>query len=97
MSTSPTVQHDPDAHKFFIAADDGESRLSYRPVGDDKLDFRSTFTSPSLRGHGLAGQVVAAGLDHAREHGLKVIPTCPFVGAFVDQHPKYADLLIESA
>lgn len=94
---SPTVQHDPDARKFFIAADGGESRLSYRPAGDGKLDFVSTFTSPELRGRGLAGRVVAAGLDYAREQGLQVIPSCPFVGSYVDDNPRYADLVVEQA
>lgn len=91
---NPTVHHDPSAQKFSITTEDGESYLSYRPAGDDTLDFRSTFTSPSLRGRGLAGQVVAAGLEHAREKGLKVIPSCPFVGSYVDEHPQYADLLV---
>jgi len=89
----PDVQHDPEARKFFVAVDGGESRLSYRPAGDGELDFHSTFTSPELRGRGLAAAVVARGFDYARENGFKVIPSCPYVAAFVDRQPQYADLV----
>jgi predicted GNAT family acetyltransferase len=92
MSTSATVQHDTEARKFFVRQDGGESFVSYVRVDDSTLDFRHTVTEPALRGRGLAAAVVTAGLDYAREHGMKVIPTCSYVAAFLDSHPEYADL-----
>jgi predicted GNAT family acetyltransferase len=32
-------------------------------------------------------------LDQVRAEGLKVIAQCPFVKAYTDKHPDYADLL----
>jgi hypothetical protein len=92
MTDTPTVHHDTEQHKFYVQQDGGEARVSYRQVNEQTLDFRSTFTSPTLRGRGLAAEVVTAGLDYARQHDLKVIPTCSYVAAFLDAHPEYADL-----
>ena len=65
-----------------------EARLSYRREGD-VLDFYSTWTPPALRGKGLAAEVVKAGFDFAREEGLSVRPTCPYVDTFLRRHPRY--------
>ena len=44
------------------------------------------------RGHGTA--LVRGTLDDLRARGVTtVVPTCWFVGAFIDRHPEYADLV----
>jgi len=43
--------------------------------------------------HGLGTEIVRGALDDMRERGLKVVPVCPFVAAFIRRHPEYADLL----
>nr|MDQ2879460.1 N-acetyltransferase [Pseudomonadota bacterium] len=32
-------------------------------------------------------------LDSARDRGLKVVPQCPFVAAYIAKHPEYRGLL----
>jgi predicted GNAT family acetyltransferase len=34
-------------------------------------------------------------LDHAREHGLRVVPTCGFVGTVIAENPEYQDLVVQ--
>ena len=43
--------------------------------------------------HGLGTEIVRGALDDIRARGLKVVPVCPFVGAFIRRHPEYADLV----
>jgi predicted GNAT family acetyltransferase len=31
-------------------------------------------------------------LDYARENKLRVMPLCPFIKAYIDRHPEYADI-----
>jgi uncharacterized protein len=45
------------------------------------------------RGRGLASQLVAGALENVRARGLKVVPRCPFVRAYIARHPEYRDLL----
>jgi uncharacterized protein len=51
-----------------------------------------TEIDPSFEGHGLGSQFVAALLDDIRRQEAKVLPVCPFVRAFLQRHPEYADL-----
>ncbi len=47
----------------------------------------------ALEGRGLASQLVAAAVAHAREQGLKVKPVCSYVAVWMRRHPEAADLL----
>ena len=52
-----------------------------------------TETPPQARGQGLASQLTAGALQIARARGLKVIPRCAFVRAYIAKHPEFRDLL----
>ena len=47
-------------------------------------------------GVALASDLVRATLDTAREQGVKVIPTCPYVSWWIDQHDGYEDLVAKA-
>lgn len=46
-----------------------------------------------LEGQGIGSELVRATLEAARAEGLKVVPRCSFVAAFMRRHPEYRDLL----
>lgn len=54
--------------------------------------FTHTEVDPSLEGEGVGGALVQAALDHVRTLGLRVLPICPFVQAWMVRHPQYGDL-----
>ena len=45
------------------------------------------------RGMGIAGHLVQASLDSARERGLAVLPYCPYVRSWIGEHLEYAKLV----
>lgn len=45
-----------------------------------------------INGRGIGSQLVRGALDLVRAEGAKVVPMCPFVGAYITKHPEYADL-----
>jgi predicted GNAT family acetyltransferase len=47
----------------------------------------------AFEGKGVGGQLARAALAYAREHELKVIPTCPFIAAYITKHPEHHDLV----
>lgn len=57
--------------------------------------FTHTVVDPAYGGRGLASTLIRAALDGTRAEGLLVRPLCPFVRAFIEGHPDYADLLAE--
>jgi len=50
-----------------------------------------------LEGRGVGSKLIRAALDSARDRGLKVIPICPFVKAFIVRHPEYQALVEHAA
>lgn len=52
-----------------------------------------TEVDPEAEGHGLGTVLVQGALDDLRNRGLKVVPVCPFVAAFIGHHPEYGDLV----
>jgi hypothetical protein len=65
---------------------------SYLERGDVVV-LPHTETLPAFGGQGLAGKVVAFGLDDIRQQGRQVDPACPFVADYIDKNPRYQDLL----
>src|SRR5690349_4893330 len=80
------------AHRFELRVGEEAAFLSYRRSGTT-INLVHTEVPDSLRGRGLGDQLARAALEHAREHGLTVIPTCPFVKAYLRKHPEYASLV----
>jgi predicted GNAT family acetyltransferase len=66
--------------------------LNYRLAGH-VLTLTHTETPVAARGRGLASRLVEAVLRQARERGLKIVPRCAFVGAYLDKHPEFRDLV----
>lgn len=59
---------------------------------DGTVVFTHTEVPPQFGGRGIAGQLVRASLDDARERGLKVVPECAYYANWIVKHPEYADL-----
>jgi predicted GNAT family acetyltransferase len=87
------VRHEPEQQRFTIALGESLAILEYRRVGATTLDYRHTFVPDAFRGRGIASEMAGAALRYARDAGLKVIPSCPFVAAYVARHPEFAPLV----
>ena len=68
------------------------SIAEYQLTGNTVV-FTHTETVEELRGQGRAGQLIEFALDDVRLVGRHVIPQCPFVRDFINDHPQYRDLL----
>ncbi len=95
MSNVPEVSDNPSASRFEILTDQGAAILTYRYRGAD-LDLVHTEVPPALEGRGYASALATAALTAARREGKKVIPSCPYVRAYLARHPEYADLVAHS-
>lgn len=87
------VEHDEEGGRFFVRVDDDEAELAYARVGPKLIDLQHTYVPASARGHGLAEALAAAAFDYAKEHGYRVIPTCPFVRRWLAHHREQAKLV----
>jgi predicted GNAT family acetyltransferase len=97
MSAKPLpIRHDAAAMRFEAVVDGRTSFLTYSEARAGELDFQHTFVPAELRGRGIASRIVEHALGYARARGLKVLPTCSFVAAFMRRHPGWQDLAVES-
>jgi uncharacterized protein len=72
---------------------DGETAVAAYQLEGDTIVFTHTRVPPAIEGQGVGSRLIRGALDAARDEGLKVVPQCPFVAAYIDKHPEYRDLL----
>jgi hypothetical protein len=84
------LEHDAVAHRFTLSSAASAAVLDYREHDAGTLEYYHTFVPPAMRGRGVASRLVAYGLRYALERHLTVIPTCPFVAAFIRKNSEYA-------
>ena len=81
------------ASDYEITVDGEHAGLAAFVERDGTVVFTHTKIEEAFGGKGLGGELVRAALDDVRAHGLKAVPECPFVKAWIDKHPDYADLV----
>ena len=86
------VVDNPDAGRFELT-EDGETAVADYMRDGDTITFTHTIVPPALEGQGVGSRLVKAALDDARAKGLRVVPQCSFVAAYIDRHPEYRDLV----
>lgn len=88
------VRDDPGRHRYVITEDGSEVGFVTYRIADGVLDLVHTEVDPDHGGRGLAARLIAWTLDDARRRGLGVLPHCPYVRRFIDDHPdRYLDLV----
>jgi uncharacterized protein len=89
---TPNVTHNPAAGRFEARTEHGVALLKYAVRGE-VLDLMHTTVPQEAEGQGVGAALAKTALDHARRERMHVIPSCPFVAAFVKRHKEYADLV----
>jgi uncharacterized protein len=77
-----------------------ELRLGDRVIGfaayrrrNDRIVFIHTEVDESYEGRGLGNRLANAALEDVRGKGLVVVPLCPFIARYIEEHPEYHELL----
>ena len=78
-------------HRYELHVDGSTAFVSYRR-GSGEITFVHTEVPDALGGRGIGSRLARHVLDAARRDGLKVVPLCPFIAAFMERHPEYDDL-----
>ena len=84
------VRHNEAQSRYELDTEHGIAIAVYSVRGDQAV-FTHTEVPREDVGRGIATQLVRAALDDTRRRGLKIVPACSFVVAFVRRHPEYDD------
>ena len=90
-ATTPVPVHEPESERFSIT-EDGQLAVVEYAIAGQVMTVHHTRVPEAIGGRGIAGILVRVALDHARNHGLKVRPTCSYADAWMRRHPEYEDL-----
>jgi uncharacterized protein len=80
-------------NRFEMDAGNDVAIVNYR-LAPGVLTLTHTEVPQELEGQGLGSTIVRGVLQIARARGLKVVPACGFVSAFIRKNPAYQDLLV---
>jgi uncharacterized protein len=85
---SDTIRDNAALGRFELDVEGEVAFASYRKA-DGQLIIFHTEVPIGLRGRGIGSRLVRG----ARGRGLKVVPQCSFVAAFIGNNPDYRDVL----
>ena len=85
-----SVTHNAVRNRYEMPTEHGLAIAEYRQQGD-RLIFTHTEVPPEDEGKGLAAKVVRAALEDTHRRGLKIVPACSYVVAYVRRHPEFDD------
>ena len=83
--------------RFELRKGDATAVAAYERKGDDLIVFTHTVVPDAFRGQGVGGCLIEGALASVRREGLRVVPQCSFVAAYVASHPADRDLLAPPA
>lgn len=63
------------------------------PISDGVANINRTFVDDSLRGQGVASQLLTAAVEQIRAASQKVYPSCSYAIKWFSVHPEHSDLL----
>ena len=86
------VRHNTRASRFEATVEGLLCRADYQLLGD-VLRLHHTEVPASLRGRGVAGELVRSAFAWAEANQLKVEPACSYVRGYVERHPEVRTLL----
>jgi predicted GNAT family acetyltransferase len=87
-----TVHHAPERQRFEVDVGGDVAHLDYSRR-DGRIALNHTEVPDAFEGRGVGSRLARAALEHARAEGLRVLVLCPFVRAWLERHPEYADLV----
>ena len=89
---SGSVVDNQEKSRFELEVTGGQAIADYRIEGGT-IVMTHTEVPGELRGQGLGEKLARGALDLVRKRSFKVVPRCPFIRAFIEKNPEYADLL----
>lgn len=80
------------ARRYELPVGEEVALIAYRLRGD-AIDLIHTEVPEAFEGRGIAARLARHALDDARARGLRVIPSCPYIAAYIRRRREYGDLV----
>ena len=91
-TSAHAVRNNEQASRYEMQTEAGLAVLEYMRDGK-RLALVHTEVPRAVESRGLGAQLVQAALDDAIAQGLRIVPMCAFVRAYIARHPEYVTLV----
>jgi hypothetical protein len=88
------VRFEEKAKRFTVRLDGKIAYLTFKRDDENQVVFDHTYVPEEYREQGIAGKLVEAGMDWAKQEELKVVPKCSYVEWWVGQNPEYNEIIV---
>lgn len=89
----PTVRDAPEQERYELVVDGEVAGFVTYTVAGRRIVLRHTEIDPSREGQGLGGKLAEGVFAAVRERELEVVPTCPFISAYIHKHPEHVGIV----
>lgn len=82
-------------NRIYMKNDAGEmiAEITFPDIDAQTVNINHTYVDGSLRGKGIASELVKAVAEKIRAEKKKIIPTCSYAVTWFEKHTEYNDLL----
>jgi predicted GNAT family acetyltransferase len=88
------VTDNPEQNRYEARVDGELAGFAEYHLTRSSIVFTHTQVLDEFEGHGVGSALARHALDDVRAKGERdVVPVCPFIHGFIDDHPEYADLV----
>lgn len=83
-------------NRIFMEDKDGEiiAEITFPKYDENTVNINRTFVSSTLRGQGIAGQLMEKAVDVIEKNGWKAKTDCSYAEKWADKHPEKSSLFI---
>ena len=96
MSSAPVVTDSTERHRFEAHFDGVLAGFAEYIRTRELVVYPHTVVDDAYEGQGIGGALARTALEDARERGLRVLATCPFIHAWMERHPEFAELAYQN-
>lgn len=90
------IRHNKNERIFYIEQNGKViAEMTYYFREEREMVINHTYVSPTLRGKGIAQELVEEGVKFAREKDYKIYPTCSYAQVLLNKEEKFKDVLLE--
>jgi len=78
-----------DRHRYELLVDGRRAGFAEFRLQPGAVVFTHTVVRPEFEGRGLGSRLAKYVLDDAVARGERIVPECPFIAAYLREHPGY--------
>lgn len=75
--------------RYELTVDGAQAGYAQFRTGPGAIVFTHTVVKPEFEGRGLGSRLATFVLDDAVARGVRIVPECPFIAAYLRRHTEY--------